>query len=255
MDESALNLSTLQQHLSIVKRSQQQTLSAAAPGDKPPTQPRQASGNICMGDGVEGVVRQGGSLGQADNQTHRCMHWFPGGSRWTCFRRDLPRHPTTSLVYPPFCSSGPPLLPKLTSRACGQAAGLVTDIDHTTTGWLQPAVQGQQQRPRASADPPRGTGDEKRVYEYIARRYLACCSKDVEQYLNGQGGGPGGPGGGGGGGGGGNDEDGEVVEAEAEVGQEGGDGVRRPQLLQSSLSTTWMTTMHLCQQVQQERAH
>lgn len=24
------------------------------------------------------------------------------------------------------------------------------------------------------------TGDEKRVYEYIARRYLACCSKDAE---------------------------------------------------------------------------
>jgi DNA topoisomerase-3 len=24
------------------------------------------------------------------------------------------------------------------------------------------------------------TGDEKRVYEYIARRFLACCSKDAE---------------------------------------------------------------------------
>jgi len=24
------------------------------------------------------------------------------------------------------------------------------------------------------------TGDEKRVYEYITRRYLACCSKDAE---------------------------------------------------------------------------
>lgn len=25
-------------------------------------------------------------------------------------------------------------------------------------------------------------GDDKRVYEYIARRYLACCSKDAEGF-------------------------------------------------------------------------